>query len=102
MVSRYEIDKGACERKIRKPAVGRPNFLFTGSVDAAHRLAEGYSLVQTFRNLNVNTREYLHDVMTTIEAGWPMRRLAELMPHRWAGIEIYTLLGELSHEAPRR
>ena len=85
---RYEIDNGACERSIRKPAIGRRNFLFTGSVDAAHRLAAAYSLVQTCRNLNINTREYLLDVLAKIDAGWPMRRLAELMPHRWAGIEL--------------
>ena len=34
---RFEIDNGACEREIREPAIGRKNFLFTGSTDAAHR-----------------------------------------------------------------
>ncbi len=33
---RFEIDNGACERAIREPAIGRKNFLFAGSADAAH------------------------------------------------------------------
>ena len=88
MDGRYEIDNGACEREIREPAIGRRNFLFTGSVDAAHRMAAAYSIVQTCRNLGINTREYLIDVLKKIEAGWPMRKLTELLPHRWAGIEL--------------
>ena len=81
---RFEIDNGACERSIREPAIGRKNFLFTGSVDAAHRLAAAYTLVQSCRNLGLNTREYLTDVLDKIQAGWPARRLTELLPHRWA------------------
>lgn len=81
---RFEIDNGACERAIREPAIGRKNFLFTGSTDAAHRLAAAYTLVQTCRNLGVPTREYLIDVIAKLEAGWPARRLTDLLPHRWA------------------
>lgn len=81
---RFEIDNGAVERAIREPAIGRKNFLFTGSTDAAHRLAAAYTLVQSCRALGINTREYLVDVLTKLEAGWPARRLSELMPHRWA------------------
>lgn len=46
---RFEIDNGAVERAIREPALGRKNFLFTGSAPAARRLAGAYSIVQTCR-----------------------------------------------------
>jgi transposase len=81
---RFEIDNGAVERAIRKPAVGRRNFLFTGSAPAAARLAGAYSIVQTCRALGIPTREYLIDVLTKLESGWPARRLTELLPQRWA------------------
>lgn len=79
-----EIDNGAVERAIREPALGRKNFLFTGSAVAARRLAAAYSLVQTCRALGLPTRDYLLDVITKIERRWPARRLTELLPHRWA------------------
>ena len=81
---RFEIDNGAVERAIREPAIGRKNYLFTGSKAAAVRLAAAYSLVQTCRVLGIPTRDYLIDIIRKLEAGWPARRLAELMPHRWA------------------
>lgn len=81
---RFEIDNGAVERAIRKPAIGRKNYLFTGSEAAAKRLAAAYTLVQSCRALGISTRDYLIDVIQKLEAGWPARRIAELMPHRWA------------------
>ncbi len=61
-----------------------PGGIFTGSDRAAERLAAAYSLVQTCRSLGLPTREYLLDVVTKLERGWPARRLTELLPHRWA------------------
>lgn len=80
----FEIDNGRVERLIREPALGRKNFLFTGSVDGAKRLAAAYSLVQSCRNLGFGARDYLIDVIGKLEAGWPMRRIVELVPDRWA------------------
>jgi len=81
---RFEIDNGAVERAIREPAIGRKNYLFTGSEAAGRRLAAAYSLVQTCRAIGVPTRDYLVDVITKIERRWPARRLTELLPHRWS------------------
>jgi hypothetical protein len=81
---RFEIDNGKVERAIREPALGRRNFHFTGSADAAQRLAEAYTLVQSCRGLGISTRDYLVDVLHKLEHGWPMRRVAELVPDRWA------------------
>ena len=81
---RFEIDNGEAERTLRKPAIGRKNFLFTGSAPAGQRLAGAYSLVQSCRALNIPTRDYLIDVIAKLEAGWPARRLTDLLPHRWS------------------
>ena len=81
---RFEIDNGKVERAIREPALGRRNFHFTGSADAAQRLADAYTLVQSCRGLGITTRDYLVDVLDKLEHGWPVRRVAELVPDRWA------------------
>lgn len=80
---RFELDNGEPERRLRKPAVGRNNWLFTGSNKGGRRLATAYGLVQTCIALGIPVRDYLIDVLTKIEAGWPMRRLGELLPARW-------------------
>jgi transposase len=81
---RFEIDNGHTERAIRRPCVGRNNYLFTGSPDAAERLAGAYTLVLSGRNVGIDIRTYLADVIRKLEAGWPMRRIAELVPDQWA------------------
>jgi transposase len=81
---RFEIDNGHTERVLREPCIGRKNYLFTGSADAAERLAAAYTLVQSCRLLGFPARDYLIDVLSKLDAGWPMRRIAELTPDRWA------------------
>lgn len=94
---RFEIDNGATERAIRRPCIGRNNYLFTGSPEAAERLAGAYTLVQSCRNLGLDTRAYLIDVLTRLEAGWPLRRIDELVPDRWADLHgIALAAGEQS------
>jgi hypothetical protein len=63
---------------IHAPAIGRKNFLFTGSADTAQRLASAYALVQTCRALGTSTREYWIDVIGKLESGWLLRRIGEL------------------------
>jgi hypothetical protein len=81
---RFEIDNGKTEREIRRPAVGRRNYLFTGSVKAGERLAAVYTLILSCRNLGIDTRDYLIDVLGRIRGGWPVSRLSELTPDAWA------------------
>jgi transposase len=83
---RFEIDNGDCERGIRRVAMGRRNWLFAGASTGGPRLATGYTLVQSCRRLGLPTRDYLVDVITKVEGGWPVRRVSELVPERW-GIE---------------
>ena len=80
---RFEIDNGRTERAIRPFAVGRRNFLFTGSVRGGERLAVAYTLVDNCLRRGLDPQTYLEDVLRKIERGWPLRRLSELVPHRW-------------------
>jgi transposase len=81
---RFEIDNGRVERRIRPFAVGRRNFLFTGSVRGGERLAVAYTLVDNCILLGLDPQQYLEDALVKIEAGWPLARLVELTPARWA------------------
>jgi len=81
---RFEIDNGRVERRIRLFAVARRNFLFTGSARGGERLAIAFTLVDNCLALGIEPHRYLVDAIGKIEAGWPMQRLSELIPHRWA------------------
>jgi transposase len=81
---RFEIDNGRTERRIRLYAVARRNFLFTGSVRGGQRLAAVFTLVDNCLALGIEPYVYLVDVIRKLESGWPLRRLSELTPHRWA------------------
>lgn len=81
---RFEIDNGHTERTIRRPCIGRNNYLFTGSVHAAERLAGAYTLAQSCTYVGIGVRPYLLDVIRKLEGGWLLRRIDELVPDRWA------------------
>lgn len=81
---RFEIDNGAIERVLKKPCIGRKNYLHCGSVTGAKRLAAAYTLVMSCKALEINVNEYLVDVITKLAEGWPLRRLRELVPDAWA------------------
>lgn len=81
---RFEIDNGRVERRIRLFAVARRNFLFTGSARGGERLAIAFTLVDNCLALGIEPHRYLVDLIGKLEAGWPMQRLSELIPHRWA------------------
>lgn len=80
--SRVPIDNNAVERDMRTVAIGRKNWLFTGSVDGGKRAAGLYSLIQTCKLQGVNPQEYLADVLSRI---WetPIGEVAELTPRGW-------------------
>jgi transposase len=80
----FEIDNGRTERRIRNYAVGRRNFLFTGSVRGGERLAVAYTLVDNCIILGVDPRRYLQDTIDKLERGHALSRMSELTPARWA------------------
>jgi hypothetical protein len=81
---RFEIDNGEIERVLKKPCVGRKNYLHCGSVQGAKRLAAAYTLVMSCKALGINVNEYLVDIITKLAAGWKLSRIRELVPDAWA------------------
>ena len=79
----FEIDNGECERQIRILALGRKNFLFSGSVDAADRLCAAYTLVVGAKRNGLDPFAYIRDLLTRLEHGFPTDRLSELTPTKW-------------------
>ncbi len=80
----FEIDNGRTERRIRNYAVGRRNFLFTGSSRGGERLAVAYTLVDNCLILGIDPRRYLQDTIDKLERGHPLARMSELVPACWA------------------
>ena len=63
-------------------AIGRKNWMHIGHIDAGDRAAVFYSLLSTCTRLEIDPREYLHDVLERIPTQ-PIDRIAELIPRNW-------------------
>jgi len=79
---RLSIDNNAAERALRTVAVGRSNWLFTGSPDGGKRAATIYSLIGTCKLLGIEPFAYLRDVLERIPTH-PASRIVELTPRGW-------------------
>jgi len=77
-------DNNLCESQIRSLAVGRRNYLFAGSDAGAERAAILYSLMRTCALHRVDSFAYMADVLRKLAAGWPAKRLDELLPDSWS------------------
>jgi transposase len=80
---RLALDNNVCESQLRDIALGRKNYLFAGSHQAAARAASLYSLTRTCAQYRVPPLEYFTDVLRKLANGWCVNRLEELLPHRW-------------------
>lgn len=78
---RYEIDNNWVENSIRPVALGRKNYLFAGSHEAAQRSAMIYSLLATCKKNEVEPSEWLTDVFTRIQ-DHPINKIEELLPQK--------------------
>jgi transposase len=83
---RFEIDNGEVERRIRRVAVGRKNYLFAGSDKGAERLAVGYTVLGSCHMQGVNPLAWATDVIAKLQDGFPRSRLDELLPERWGAL----------------
>jgi transposase len=79
---RIEIDNNLIENKIRPVAIGRRNYLFSGSHAAAQRAAVIYSLLASCKQHEVNPQAWLSDVLSRLPRH-PHKRVHELLPHHW-------------------
>ena len=76
---RLKMDNNLIENKIRPLALGRKNYLFAGSHDAAQRIAMMYSFFATCKANDVNPYEWLKATLDKIP-DHPINRLDELLP----------------------
>jgi len=79
---RLEADNNAVERALRLVAVGRKNWLFAGSEQAADDAAVFYTLVAGCKEIGIEPWEYLRDVIKR-RAQVPDTDLADLTPRGW-------------------
>lgn len=79
---RLPIDNNACEQAIRPIAVGRKNWLFTGSPRGGEIGAAIYSLVECCKRAGVEPFDYLRDVLVRIRVH-PAECIEDLIPLRW-------------------
>ncbi len=77
-----EIDNNLVENAIRPVAIGRKNYLFAGSHQAAQRAAMMYSLLACCKKNNVNPHEWLEDILKRI-SDHPINRIEDLLPNNW-------------------
>jgi transposase len=84
---RLPIDNLHVERRHRKVALGRHNYLFCGSDEGARRHAIISTVLGNCALAGVEPTAYLRDVLAKLAAGWPNARLAELMPRAWAAAQ---------------
>jgi hypothetical protein len=77
-----EIDNNLVENAIRPLAIGRKNYLFAGSHDAAEMTAAMYSFMATCKKNNVDELEWLTDVFERIQSH-KQKDLYQLLPNNW-------------------
>ena len=80
--ARLGIDNNPVENAIRPIAIGRKNYLFAGSHEAAQRAAMIYSFFNTCRLHKINPYEWLKDVLERMHL-YNSSNLHELLPQNW-------------------
>lgn len=76
---RFQIDNNLIENAIRPVALGRKNYLFAGSHEAAQKAAVIYSLLATCKLQEVEPFTWLKNILTIIP-DYPANKLYNLIP----------------------
>ncbi len=76
---RFQIDNNLIENSIRPVALGRKNYLFAGSHDAAQQAAMMYSLVATCKINGIEPYNWLKNTLSLI-SDYPAKNLQKLLP----------------------
>ena len=82
---KLDIDNNPVENCIRPVAIGRKNYLFAGSHEAAQRSAMLYSLLGTCKLNEINPFIWLKDVLQRINA-YDKDKVSQLLPQNWKPI----------------
>lgn len=77
-----QIDNNLVENAIRPTVLGRKNYLFSGSHEAAQRSAMFYSLIGSCKMNGINPEEWLADVLDRIN-DTKFSQLHSLLPNNW-------------------
>ena len=75
------IDNNPVENSIRPIAIGKKNWLFTGSERAGKRAAAIQSLLGTAKLNGLDPFDWLKDTLEKLPT-WPNRRIDELLPFK--------------------
>jgi transposase len=76
------IDNNVAEQHMKTIAIGRKNWLFTGSENGGKTMAILLSVVSSCQRHGHDPFAYLRDVLTRLP-NHPDGRLEELLPNRW-------------------
>lgn len=79
---KIEIDNNLIENTIRPIALGRKNYMFAGSHNAAQNLAVLYSIVGTCEKNNINPFKYLKWLLKKVATNKVNDQAIEWLPHR--------------------
>jgi transposase len=79
---RLPLDNNISERALRRQVLGRRNWLFVGSDDAAEVNTTFVTLLASCRLHGVEPWAYLRDLLCLLP-GWPVARVLELAPVYW-------------------
>lgn len=82
MHGQLEIDNNLAENAIRPIAIGRKNYLFAGSHQAAEMTAAMYSFMATCKKNGVDEFAWLKDVLERIQS-IKHKDLYQLLPNNW-------------------
>ena len=77
-----EIDNNLVENIIRPAAIGRKNYLFAGSHEAAQRTAMFYTFFAACKHHGIDPEKWLTDVLNRIH-DHKVSKLHELFPQNW-------------------
>jgi hypothetical protein len=77
-----EIDNNLIENAVRPLAIGRKNFLFAGSHEAAQMAAGVYSFMASCKKNDINEFEWLKDVLERIQSH-KQKDLYQFLPSNW-------------------
>ena len=82
---RIRIDNNLAENAIRPITLGRKNYLFCGTHEAAVSMSVICSLLATCKVHEVNPRDYLNDVIARMPylQKESYDELLQLLPHKW-------------------
>jgi len=79
---RLEIDNNRAERAMKTIVIGRKNYLFVGSHQGGHNAAIIYSIIETCKQNNINTFDYLKNVLARLPSH-KITNIRELIPYNW-------------------